>query len=979
MLLSYFEQRVHDRGARYGVALSTLRPGVVDMLESIRTSGFFKTYTDHSIRHCDQMFAILTWLIPEAVRTSLSDVECCLLVLAVYLHDLGMLATTSEFENRQDDEDFVRFQQRYLQGFDSSSSLDADHPTLDHFIFEEYIRNTHAKRILNWLTAEAVLPPQAQALHGLLYTTSDPFRHYLGLICQSHHLNNLYDRSIYPVDFRFGNEPTDCANIQFLAICLRLADVLHMSRDRTPSIVFRLISPRNPISAREWAKQLDVSGVGLSMIDPTVVAVHAVCRNPRVYFYLKDFIKICDEELSRCRSWLEAAPAIIATHYFLNARHVSDAGLQAHGFIAERFELELDQHRIIDLLMGHSLYGDARVAIRELLQNSLDAVRVRRLEEPHLKPAIVVRVNADLTQLEITDNGIGMDLDVIRKHFLKVGDSYYRSPDFRRRCPGYTPISQFGIGFLSSFMVADRVTVVTRASKPGSATLVLELEDIYDLFAVRETAQYGKDGLSVSEGGTTVILHLRKGIEIRNLCEDVQRWLVFLEFPITVKIAEDAPIEVWGIRGKTPAEIAADITRRSNDNVTEFFPIMLSRDGVEVVILWPGGKLGEVPVLDPAGRYLLPLTLRVRHWYEDDRARGPRPTQALVRKVANGGVFLANEVPGLKIKEMLRVHYVVDCRAELRFTPLVSRGGIAVDDACIKILDLFIEGLVSFLAQNISQLLASGVSKYFCSYYAAQAIGLLLSREDIEKQEEKVLSAIMAVRHSYRLSFILFKKHDELVLGSWQQHDGQPVVIGRNVYDSLLRSVAFGLVDFPLPKEVIDSLPDNYILSMGAEEVIRAMIFFTTYHPSTVLYHEPSRGVFVRWELDAPTTSFGATDLLDFPEELRDVAGLKFSMVSCLSKGHPAVRRLIQFANDIIKRTGESKRSAIEEKCTDLIFELGHMRGHPSELDDAGELKRYLRDRLTRIADTEIDVPDDLVALCLDAKVIRDDLWRHGE
>jgi len=106
------------------------------------------------------------------------------------------------------------------------------------------------------------------------------------------------------------------------------------------------------------------------------------------------------------------------------------------------------------------------------------------------------------------------------------------------------------------------------------------------------------------------------------------------------------------------------------------------------------------------------MTMRVRHWYEDDlKFRGPRVREGLVRKVANGGVFLADDVPGLKIKETLHIHYVVDCRGELRFTPLVSRGGIAVDDACVKILDLFIEGITGFLAENITQLLASGVSK----------------------------------------------------------------------------------------------------------------------------------------------------------------------------------------------------------------------------------------------------------------------------
>jgi len=71
-----------------------------------------------------------------------------------------------------------------------------------------------------------------------------------------------------------------------------------------------------------------------------------------------------------------------------------------------------------------------RPAIGDLSQNSLDAVRVRRIEESKLKPAIVVHFDADHGILEITDNGIGMDLDVIRRHFLKVGDSYYRSAAF---------------------------------------------------------------------------------------------------------------------------------------------------------------------------------------------------------------------------------------------------------------------------------------------------------------------------------------------------------------------------------------------------------------------------------------------------------------------------------------------------------------------------------------------------------------------
>ena len=321
---------------------------------------------------------------------------------------------------------------------------------------------------------------------------------------------------------------------------------------------------------------------------------------------------------------------------------------------------------------------------------------------------------------------------------------------------------------------------------------------------------------------------------------------------------------------------------------------------------------------------------------------------------------------------------MVDCRGELRFTPLVSRGGIAADDACFKILDLFIGGLTGFLAENIKKLLTSGVSKYFCSYYAAQALGLLFSRQQIEKNDEKILSAFVAVRHAYRLPFLLFKEGGELVLRSWLEHGGRPVVIGRNVYDSLLRSVAFGLVDFPLPKEVVASPPEDYILSMGAEEVLHAMILLTTYQPSAVLYNEPSRGVFVRWELEAGTKSFGAAYLLEFPEGLRDVAGLVFPMVSCLNSGHLAIRSLMQFAGEVVKRVGDTKRRSVEETCAALIFELGHrrLRGEPG---DTAAVKRHLREALSQVGEDEVEVPDGLVELCLDARVIRDDLWRLGE
>ncbi len=974
MTLSYFEQRALDGGGRFSVAIQTLRPAIAQLLEHVR-DGFFRTYTDHSIRHCSEMFTILEWLIPHTVKNQLTDAECSLLVVAVYLHDLGMVVSSAEFDSRENNADFLAFRERYIQTVDFTGGQDADHPTREHFLFEEYIRATHAARIATWINGSPSNVPQAAELRGMLHGASESFRHYLGVICRSHHLDNLYDRSQYPVDLKLGNSEADTANIQFLAILLRLADLLHMSRDRAPSIHFSLISPRNPVSAREWAKQLAVTGVGLSAGDPAEILVHAVCKDPRQYFYLKDFISQCDAELSKCRDWLESTPPTLSPRYFLAVRRVSDSGLKAEGFIAERFELELDHKRVVELLMGHSLYGDAKVAIRELLQNAIDAVRVRRLDDQQAEPTIHITYYPDRRELSIVDSGIGMDLAIIRNHFLKIGDSFYRSPAFRQRYPGYAPISQFGIGFLSAFMIADRVTVTTRAVGQSTTPLFLELEDIYDLFTVRELVPTSAEAQMVRAGGTAISLRLREGIELENLAQEVGRWIVFLEFPVRVQVGSSAPLQVTGIVGSTPQEIADDILRLQNEPASAYVPILLERDDVHFVVLWPGGHLGTIPVIDPAGIYILPFTERVKRWYEEDRARkfeGRRRPDP-IQKVANAGVFLASEIPGFKFSGNLRVHYIVNCRGRTRFTPLVSRNGIAVDGHCAKIVDSFVRALLSFLDANVKQLHESGISKYFCSYYASAALAHLFNRRAIESEEERVLSVILALRHARTLPFVLLKADGDLLLTSFERHGQRPIVLGRNAYNDLLRSVAFGLAEIPLPQAVLDSLPEGFVLSMGAEDVLYPLIVLSGYHPVRVTYDESAKGVFVHCEPGSAPPYFGRHALLDFPHELRDVSAIHFNMVKCLNSRSQTVTAMRAFADAIAMASPAIDRQDLEENCCGVFLEGS--RGFPSR--DKEELRRHVRSRLEHLAQGHTPVSDSLVALPEGVSTITDELWAY--
>ncbi|MCL3782938.1 hypothetical protein EMN47_21510, partial [Prolixibacteraceae bacterium JC049] len=129
------------------------------------------------------------------------------------------------------------------------------------------------------------------------------------------------------------------------------------------------------------------------------------------------------------------------------------------------------------LLMDKALYPDPALFLRELLQNALDACRIQEaLVKQHNKidddvftyaPHIAVfdhSEEAENPRIIFQDNGIGMSEEIVRNYFLRVGKSYYRSNDFKTQQyklkTDYNiqldACSNFGIGFLSCFLVGDK-------------------------------------------------------------------------------------------------------------------------------------------------------------------------------------------------------------------------------------------------------------------------------------------------------------------------------------------------------------------------------------------------------------------------------------------------------------------------------------------------------------------------------------------
>ncbi len=167
-------------------------------------------------------------------------------------------------------------------------------------------------------------------------------------------------------------------------------------------------------------------------------------------------------------------------------------------------------------LVTHSLYSNKEIFLRELVSNASDAadkLRFEALDNAALyeeQPTLEIRVayDADQKTVTISDNGIGMSADEAVAHLGTIAKSGTR--DFLAALEGDKKkdanlIGQFGVGFYSGFIVADRITVETRrAGLPAAAGV---------RWASEGTGEFEVETIDRPQRGTDVILHLREGEE----------------------------------------------------------------------------------------------------------------------------------------------------------------------------------------------------------------------------------------------------------------------------------------------------------------------------------------------------------------------------------------------------------------------------------------------------------------------------------
>jgi molecular chaperone HtpG len=213
----------------------------------------------------------------------------------------------------------------------------------------------------------------------------------------------------------------------------------------------------------------------------------------------------------------------------------------------QRMEFKTELKQLLDLIT-HSLYTKKEIFLRELISNAADAIdkaRFEGLKRPELLEGdadfkIRLVADKDKSTLTISDNGIGMsresvvqDLGTIARSGTKAFLENLKKSDVQDR-PEL--IGQFGVGFYSAFMVADRVTVTTRAAGTPASDAVRWESDGQGEFTVESAEKPTR--------GTDVTLHLREDakefLDSWRLRQVVKQYSDFIEHPIVMEV-ENTP------------------------------------------------------------------------------------------------------------------------------------------------------------------------------------------------------------------------------------------------------------------------------------------------------------------------------------------------------------------------------------------------------------------------------------------------------
>ena len=216
-------------------------------------------------------------------------------------------------------------------------------------------------------------------------------------------------------------------------------------------------------------------------------------------------------------------------------------------------------------LMIHSLYSNKEIFLRELVSNAADAadkLRFEAIARPELlendaEPRVRISFDKDARTITVEDNGIGMSRDEVVSHLGTIARS--GTADFLRNLSGDQKkdaqlIGQFGVGFYSAFIVADRVEAFTRRAGAPAA------EGVH--WASTGEGEFDIATIEKADRGTRIVLHLKDGEE--SFADGWRLREIVRKYSDHIGVAIQMPKEHHGAAEDRPAEPEWETVNRAN-------------------------------------------------------------------------------------------------------------------------------------------------------------------------------------------------------------------------------------------------------------------------------------------------------------------------------------------------------------------------------------------------------------------------------
>ena len=261
-----------------------------------------------------------------------------------------------------------------------------------------------------------------------------------------------------------------------------------------------------------------------SDVDRRSVYIDLLCNDPTAHKMAVLFVKEFDLLINKFEDYFKLIGLKV---YYLLPKIDRDSGNST----LDNYNFEAYIPTLIPLLTGDNIYSAKTAFARELIQNSIDAISVRNEKtsrDIHNEIKIVLDIDQNGKRyFQIKDEGTGMDRYKIERYFTSIGRSFYSSDEYEDMNMQYKPISNFGIGFLSSFMVCQEIDVRTKCYLQESEGLKLHIPNYDGCFFIEQDDEIGV--------GTEIKLYLEEIIDNKSIIDYIRKVMQDIKYDIRIQ------------------------------------------------------------------------------------------------------------------------------------------------------------------------------------------------------------------------------------------------------------------------------------------------------------------------------------------------------------------------------------------------------------------------------------------------------------